>query len=96
MLAAPSAIPGTSNIEFGVISADRWIVAAHTFRPPPFHRNVSSEFIGLVHGKYIGKARGFGRAARACTTACRVMAPTRESYELGLRVGDQPQYLATP
>ena len=58
VLAAPSAVAGTSNIEFGSI-ADRWNVARHTFRPPPFHRNVCSEFVGLISGEYIGKRGGF-------------------------------------
>jgi homogentisate 1,2-dioxygenase len=31
----------------------------HTFRPPWFHRNVSSEFMGLIHGVYDAKAEGF-------------------------------------
>jgi len=31
----------------------------HTFRPPWFHRNVASEFMGLVHGVYDAKAEGF-------------------------------------
>ena len=30
-----------------------------TFRPPWFHRNVASEFMGLVHGVYDAKAEGF-------------------------------------
>ena len=35
------------------------MVAEHTFRPPWFHRNVMSEFMGLVHGEYDAKAEGF-------------------------------------
>ena len=58
VLTAPTATAGTANIDFGVI-ADRWSVAENTFRPPPFHRNVCSEFVGLVQGRYIGKAEGF-------------------------------------
>ena len=30
-----------------------------TFRPPWFHRNVASEFMGLIHGVYDAKAAGF-------------------------------------
>ena len=30
-----------------------------TFRPPWFHRNVASEFMGLVTGTYDAKAEGF-------------------------------------
>jgi homogentisate 1,2-dioxygenase len=35
------------------------MVAEHTFRPPWFHRNVMSEFMGLVTGAYDAKAGGF-------------------------------------
>jgi len=34
-------------------------VAENTFRPPWFHRNIASEFMGLVHGAYDAKAGGF-------------------------------------
>ena len=46
------------NIDF-VIFPPRWLVAQDTFRPPWFHRNVASEFMGLVHGAYDAKAEGF-------------------------------------
>ena len=42
-----------------MIFPPRWMVAEHTFRPPWFHRNVMSEFMGLVHGAYDAKADGF-------------------------------------
>jgi homogentisate 1,2-dioxygenase len=35
------------------------MVAEHTFRPPWFHRNIASEFMGLIHGAYDAKAGGF-------------------------------------
>jgi homogentisate 1,2-dioxygenase len=57
-LHSPSDTPGTSNMDF-VIFPPRWLVAQHTFRPPWFHRNVASEFMGLVHGAYDAKAEGF-------------------------------------
>ena len=34
------------------------MVAEDTFRPPWFHRNVMSEFMGLVHGAYDAKEGG--------------------------------------
>src|SRR5262249_21246930 len=34
-------------------------VAEDTFRPPWFHRNVASEFMGLIEGVYDAKAEGF-------------------------------------
>ena len=58
VLTSPSDTPGTANMDF-VIFPPRWLVAQHTFRPPWFHRNVASEFMGLIHGAYDAKAEGF-------------------------------------
>jgi homogentisate 1,2-dioxygenase len=58
VLTAPSETPGTANVDF-VIFPPRWMVAEHTFRPPWFHRNVMSEFMGLIAGAYDAKAGGF-------------------------------------
>lgn len=58
VLTAPSEISGTANVDF-VIFPPRWMVAEHTFRPPWFHRNVMSEFMGLIAGAYDAKAGGF-------------------------------------
>ena len=58
VLHSPSDSEGVSNMDF-VIFPPRWLVAQDTFRPPWFHRNVASEFMGLVHGAYDAKAEGF-------------------------------------
>ncbi|TIW30831.1 MAG: homogentisate 1,2-dioxygenase, partial [Mesorhizobium sp.] len=31
----------------------------NTFRPPWYHRNIMSEFMGLIHGQYDAKEEGF-------------------------------------
>ena len=58
VLNSPSDTAGVGNLDF-VIFPPRWLVAQDTFRPPWFHRNVASEFMGLVHGEYDAKADGF-------------------------------------
>jgi homogentisate 1,2-dioxygenase len=58
VLTSPSDMPGTANVDF-VIFPPRWMVAEDTFRPPWFHRNVMSEYMGLIHGQYDAKAGGF-------------------------------------
>jgi len=58
VLTAPSDEAGTANIDF-VIFPPRWLVAENTFRPPWYHRNIMSEFMGLVHGQYDAKEEGF-------------------------------------
>jgi homogentisate 1,2-dioxygenase len=54
VLTSPSETPDLANCDF-VIFPPRWMVAENTFRPPWFHRNVMSEFMGLVHGAYDAK-----------------------------------------
>ena len=58
VLTAPSDTAGVANVDF-VVFPPRWTVAEHTFRPPWFHRNLMSEFMGLVHGVYDAKSEGF-------------------------------------
>ena len=58
MLTSPSETPGTANIDF-VIFPERWMVGENTFRPPWYHRNIMSEFMGLVYGVYDAKPEGF-------------------------------------
>ena len=57
VLTSPSDTPGTANIDF-VIFPERWMVAENTFRPPWYHMNVMSEFMGLIYGVYDAKTGG--------------------------------------
>ena len=62
VLTSASETPGTANVDF-VIFPDRWAVAENTFRPPWYHMNVMSEFMGLIYGQYDAKvdsAKGGG------------------------------------
>jgi homogentisate 1,2-dioxygenase len=58
VLTSPAEVPGLANVDF-VIFPPRWLVGEDTFRPPWYHRNIMSEFMGLVHGSYDAKAEGF-------------------------------------
>jgi homogentisate 1,2-dioxygenase len=58
VLTSPSETPGTANIDF-VIFPERWMVAEDTFRPPWYHMNIMSEFMGLIYGQYDAKPQGF-------------------------------------
>jgi homogentisate 1,2-dioxygenase len=58
VLTSPSETAGTANIDF-VIFPERWGVAENTFRPPWYHRNIMSEFMGLIYGVYDAKPEGF-------------------------------------
>lgn len=84
VLQAPSAVPGVDSIDF-VIFPPRWLAAENTFRPPWFHRNVASEFMGLIHGEYDAKAEGFvpgGASLHNCMTG---HGPDAETFEKASR-----------
>ena len=58
VLTCQSDDPGQAVCDF-VIFPPRWLVAEHTFRPPYFHRNTMSEFMGNLAGVYDAKEYGF-------------------------------------
>jgi len=58
VLTSPSDTAGVANIDF-VVFADRWLVGEHTFRPPWYHMNIMSEFMGILYGVYDAKEEGF-------------------------------------
>jgi homogentisate 1,2-dioxygenase len=58
VMTAPSGEEGTANVDF-VIFPERWSVAEHSFRPPWYHMNIMSEFMGLIYGQYEAKPAGF-------------------------------------
>ena len=92
VLTSASDTPGTANVDF-VIFPPRWTVADHTFRPPYFHRNVMSEFMGLVRGEYDAKKGGFVPGAASLHNAMSGHGPDRASYEGAVAAKLEPQYL---
>lgn len=58
VLTSPSGEEGTANVDF-IIFPERWEVAEHSFRPPWYHMNIMSEFMGLIYGVYDAKPDGF-------------------------------------
>jgi homogentisate 1,2-dioxygenase len=80
VLTAPSDTPGTANCDF-VIFPPRWLVAEDTFRPPWYHRNVMSEFMGLVHGQYDAKPEGFKPGGMSLHNGGVPHGPDAEAFE---------------
>jgi len=80
VLTSPSDTPGTANCDF-VIFPPRWMVAEDTFRPPWFHRNIMSEFMGLVHGAYDAKEGGFEPGGSSLHNCMSGHGPDVASYE---------------
>lgn len=80
VLTAPSETPGTANVDF-VIFPERWQVAENTFRPPWYHRNIMSEFMGLVYGVYDAKPEGFVPGGMSLHNAMLSHGPDDTSFE---------------
>ncbi|MFO1223529.1 MAG: homogentisate 1,2-dioxygenase [Burkholderiaceae bacterium] len=80
VLTSPSDTPGTANCDF-VIFPPRWMVAEDTFRPPWYHRNVMSEFMGLVYGQYDAKPEGFKPGGASLHNCMVPHGPDAEAFE---------------
>lgn len=81
VLTSQSDSPGIANLDF-VIFPPRWLVAENTFRPPWFHRNVMSEYMGLIYGEYDAKAGGGFVSGGASLHNCMTPhGPDRETFE---------------
>ena len=80
VLTSASDTPGTANLDFAIFPP-RWLVAEHTFRPPWFHRNIASEFMGLIHGEYDAKAGGFAPGGASLHNCMSGHGPDAASFE---------------
>jgi homogentisate 1,2-dioxygenase len=80
VLTSPSDTPGTANCDF-VIFPPRWMVAEDTFRPPWYHRNLMSEFMGLVYGQYDAKPEGFKPGGASLHNCMVPHGPDTEAFE---------------
>jgi homogentisate 1,2-dioxygenase len=89
VLTAPSEIPGTANCDF-VIFPPRWMVAEHTFRPPWFHRNIMSEFMGLITGAYDAKSGGFLPGGASLHNCMNGHGPDATSYAAAIKAELKP------
>ena len=92
VLTSPSERAGVANVDF-VIFPPRWMVAERTFRPPYFHRNVMSEFMGLVRGEYDAKKGGFVPGGASLHNPMSAHGPDRASYDKAVAADLAPQYL---
>jgi homogentisate 1,2-dioxygenase len=79
VLTSPTDTAGLANVDF-VIFAPRWLVGENTFRPPWFHRNVMSEYMGLVSGTYDAKATGFTPGGGSLHNTFASHGPDAETY----------------
>src|SRR5207244_4755252 len=93
VLTSPSETAGSANVDF-VIFPPRWLVAEDTFRPPYFHRNVMSEFMGLVAGAHDAKRDGFVPGGASLHNCMSAHGPDRASYDKAVAAELQPVKIA--
>jgi homogentisate 1,2-dioxygenase len=92
VLTSPSELQGTANCDF-VIFPPRWLVMENTFRPPWYHRNLMSEFMGLVYGEYDAKPGGFKPGGASLHNRMIPHGPDAEAFEKAIHAELQPQKL---
>ncbi len=93
VLQSQSDTPGVDTIDF-VIFPPRILSMEHTFRPPWFHRNVASEFMGLIHGAYDSKAEGFVPGGASVHNSMTGHGPDAATFEQASRIDtSKPAYI---
>ncbi|MCY4396157.1 MAG: homogentisate 1,2-dioxygenase [Rhodospirillaceae bacterium] len=92
VLTSRSDTPGVANADL-VIFAPRWLVAEDTFRPPWYHLNVMSEFMGLLYGVYDAKPKGFLPGGASLHNCMIPHGPSPESFEAASVHDMSPQHI---
>lgn len=92
VLTSASSEAGTANCDF-VIFPDRWLVAENTFRPPWYHRNVMSEYMGLIYGAYDAKEEGFVPGGGSLHNCMSAHGPDLDAFEKASAADLAPQKL---
>ena len=93
VLTSPSGETGVANCDF-VIFPDRWLVAENTFRPPWFHRNTMSEYMGLIYGAYDAKETGFVPGGGSLHNQMSAHGPDLDAFEKASNSDLEPQKLS--
>jgi homogentisate 1,2-dioxygenase len=92
VLTSPSGEAGVANCDF-VIFPDRWLVAEDTFRPPWYHRNTMSEYMGLIYGAYDAKETGFVPGGGSLHNQMSAHGPDLDAFEKASNAELKPQKL---
>jgi homogentisate 1,2-dioxygenase len=92
VLTSPSGDTGIANCDF-VIFPDRWLVGEDTFRPPWYHRNTMSEYMGLIYGQYDAKEEGFVPGGGSLHNQMSAHGPDQDAFDKASNADLQPQKL---
>ncbi len=92
VMTSPSGEAGVANCDF-VIFPERWLVMEDTFRPPWYHRNFMSEYMGLVYGQYDAKEEGFVPGGGSLHNQMTAHGPDEDAFEKASNSDLAPQKL---
>lgn len=92
VLTVQSDDPGQAVLDF-VIFPPRWLVGEDTFRPPYYHRNTMSEFMGNIAGTYDAKEKGFIPGASSLHSAMSGHGPEAEVYNKASTMELKPAFI---
>lgn len=92
VLTSPSGDAGVANCDF-VIFPDRWLVGEDTFRPPWYHRNTMSEYMGLIYGAYDAKEEGFVPGGGSLHNQMSAHGPDQDAFDKASNAELKPQKL---
>lgn len=92
VLTSPSSLSGTANVDF-IIFPERWLVVENTFRQPWYHRNVMSEYMGLIYGRYDAREAGFIPGGSSLHNQMVAHGPDSDAYNRAFGEGQKPQKL---
>ncbi|WP_326538307.1 homogentisate 1,2-dioxygenase [Pseudorhodoferax sp.] len=92
VLTSPGGAQGAPNLELAIFPP-RWQVADDTFRPPWFHRNMMSEAMGLLRGRYEVRAEGLVAGGLAVHNCMLGHGPDAASWKAASERELKPEYL---
>ncbi len=93
VLQSTSDTAGVDNIDF-IIFPPRVLAMQDTFRPPWYHRNIASEFMGLIHGVYDAKTHGFVPGGASLHNCMSGHGPDDQTFERASNADlSQPDYV---
>lgn len=93
VMTSPSGDAGTANCDFAIFP-DRWLVGEDTFRPPWYHRNTMSEYMGLIYGRYDAKEEGFLPGGDSLHNQMTAHGPDLDAFEKASNAELVPQKLS--
>ena len=93
VLTSPSDTAGVANMDFAIFPP-RILAMENTFRPPWFHRNTASEFMGLIQGVYDAKADGFSPGGASLHNCMSPHGPDAQTFAKASSADlSQPDYI---